>query len=130
VPKAQDALFARGLLTPEGGGVASIPMVRSFPMIWRLMIHGNKSITEYWIGCIYVSLPSRALFNMFERQGYVLREVCSVNASLDFPNISPTLWRAFRLINSLFMGNSDDMLFQQFAVVARSAADPAEQMIE
>jgi len=117
--------YARELLTPEGVVVASIPNIRSFPTFWRLMIHASWEYVDCGVldktHLRFFTKPS--IINMFERQGYVLEKVCGINAYLGVPNIPTNLWRAFRVMNALFMGKFDDMKFQQFAVVARPAAD-------
>ena len=113
--------YARRLLTPGGVVVASIPNIRSFPTLWRLMFHGSW---EYQDAGVLDRTHLRfftksSMVDMFEREGFALKKVCGINAFSGIPSVRMRLWLLYRLANALFLGKFDDMKFQQFAVVAR-----------
>jgi 2-polyprenyl-3-methyl-5-hydroxy-6-metoxy-1,4-benzoquinol methylase len=113
--------YARSLLSREGVVVASIPNIRSFPTFWQLLAHARW---EYENAGVLDKTHLRfftksSLVNMFEREGYSLQTVVGINAYVGTPSTSRRLWRAYRVVNALFIGKFDDMRFLQFAVVAR-----------
>ena len=74
--------YARRLLTPGGVVVASIPNIRSFPTLWRLMFHGSW---EYQDAGVLDRTHLRfftksSMVDMFEREGFALEKVCGINA--------------------------------------------------
>jgi 2-polyprenyl-3-methyl-5-hydroxy-6-metoxy-1,4-benzoquinol methylase len=114
---------ARALLAPGGVIVASIPNIRSFPVVWQLIFHASWEYRDCGVldRTHLRFFTKSSIINMFEREGFALESICGINAYKGIPNVSRHLWRAFRLANAFFLGKFDDMKFQQFAVVARPA---------
>ena len=113
--------YARQLLMPGGVVVASIPNIRSFPTLWRLVFHARW---EYQDAGVLDRTHLRfftesSIVDMFEREGFTLEKVSGINAFTGIPNVRRPLWLLYRLANALFLSKFDDMKFQQFAVVAR-----------
>jgi SAM-dependent methyltransferase len=116
--------YARQLLAPGGVVVASIPNIRSFPTIWRLVFHASW---EYQDAGVLDRTHLRfftksSIVDMFEREGFALEEISGINAFVAVPNIRRRFWLLYRLANALLFRKFDDMRFLQFAVVARLAA--------
>jgi 2-polyprenyl-3-methyl-5-hydroxy-6-metoxy-1,4-benzoquinol methylase len=109
---------ARDLLAPGGVVVASIPNIRSFPTIWRLMFHASWEYTDSGVlDKTHLRFFTRSsIVNMFERNGYATEGIYGINA---YCPGSRRLWAAYRLANTLLAGTLGDMKFQQFAVVAK-----------
>jgi 2-polyprenyl-3-methyl-5-hydroxy-6-metoxy-1,4-benzoquinol methylase len=115
--------YARGLLSPGGVVVASIPNIRSFPTIWQLMVHARW---EYQDAGVLDRTHLRfftksSIVDMFEREGFALERISGINAYAGIPNVRWRLWLLYKLMNVLSLGALGDMKFQQFAVVARPA---------
>jgi SAM-dependent methyltransferase len=112
--------YARKLLAPGGVVVASIPNIRSFPTLWRLVFHASW---EYQDAGVLDRTHLRfftksSIVNMFEHEGFALKRICGINAFGGIPNVRARLWLLYRLANAICLGRFDDMKFQQFAVVA------------
>jgi 2-polyprenyl-3-methyl-5-hydroxy-6-metoxy-1,4-benzoquinol methylase len=114
---------ARTLLAPGGVIVASIPNIRSFPVVWQLLFHARWEYRDCGVldRTHLRFFTKSSIINMFEREGFALERICGINAYKGIPTVSRLLWRAYRLANACFLGKFDDMRFQQFAVVARLA---------
>jgi SAM-dependent methyltransferase len=113
--------YAGELLAPGGVIVASIPNIRSFPTLWRLVFHASW---EYQDAGVLDRTHLRfftksSIVDMFEREGFALESVSGINPYMGIPNVRRRFWLLYRLANALFLGKFDDMKFQQFAVVAR-----------
>jgi 2-polyprenyl-3-methyl-5-hydroxy-6-metoxy-1,4-benzoquinol methylase len=116
--------YARDLLAPGGVVVASIPNIRSFPTVWRLMLHCDW---EYQDSGVLDRTHLRfftksSIVKMFEGEGFALENICGINAYRGVPNVRRRLWLLYKLANALSLRKLDDMKFQQFAVVARPSA--------
>ena len=99
--------YARRLLAPGGVVVASIPNIRSFPTLWRLMFHGSW---EYQDAGVLDKTHLRfftksSIVDMFEREGFALEKVSGINAFMGIPNVRMRLWLLYRLANALFLGS-------------------------
>ena len=115
--------YARGLLSPAGVIVASIPNIRTLPVMWQLLVRARWEYTD----CGLLDRTHLRFFTkssieeMFRSQGYLLEGICGINSYKGVPNASGRLWGAYKLANTLFLGKFGDMKFQQFAVVAKAA---------
>lgn len=112
---------ARGLLTPGGVVVASIPNVRTLPVLWQLMFHGRWEYTDCGLldKTHFRFFTKSSIVGMFRSEGYSLESICGINAYKGLPNASKRLWSAYKLADALSLGKFADMKFQQFAVVAK-----------
>lgn len=112
---------ARQLLTQDGIVVASIPNIRHFPTLWRLVAHGEWQYRDRGtLDKTHIRFFTRSsIIAMFESAGFALERICGINTYCGLPNVRWRAWRAYRLANLLSLGSIDDMKFQQFAVVAR-----------
>jgi 2-polyprenyl-3-methyl-5-hydroxy-6-metoxy-1,4-benzoquinol methylase len=121
--------YAKGLLTPSGVVVASIPNIRFLPMVYKLMIHARWEYEDSGIlDKTHLRFFTRSsIVNIFEREGFAIDTVCGIHAWEGSPHTRWLLWwRAFKLANVIFFNKFGDMRFLQFAVVAK----PMVQLVE
>lgn len=116
--------YARQLLAPGGVVVASVPNIRSFPPVWQLLFHGKWQYAESGIlDKTHVRFFTKSsIVDLFRAEGYEVETISGINAYCGAPNVSRSLWRAYKLANTLCQGRFDDMKFQQFALVAKLAS--------
>lgn len=114
--------YARTLLSPGGIVVASIPNIRHFPTIWRLVIHGEWKYRDCGtLDKTHLRFFTRSSIDeAFQREGYSIQEITGINSYRGVPDCSVRVWKLYKLINSLTRGRFGDLKFQQFAVVARA----------
>ena len=103
--------------------MASIPNIRSFPTLSRLIFHASW---EYQDAGVLDRTHLRfftksSIVDMFEHEGFALETVCGINAYRGIPNVRRRFWSLYRLANALCLNRFHDMRFQQFAVVATRA---------
>jgi 2-polyprenyl-3-methyl-5-hydroxy-6-metoxy-1,4-benzoquinol methylase len=117
--------FAKQLLTETGVVVASIPSIRHFPTLWRLVVRKEWSYQE-------AGTLDRTHLRFFTRQtieklfvdtGYRIQLFSGIRPfhSLDGDTDSERLWRYFKVLNLLTLGQISDMKFLQYAVRAQPA---------
>lgn len=113
--------YARTLLTPGGVIVASIPNIRSFPTIWRLMIHARWDYQDTGVlDRTHLRFFTKStMVEMFKHEGFNIEMICGINAYAAIPNVGPRIWLAHRIVNFLAFNLLEDMKYQQFAVIAR-----------
>ena len=120
--------YARGLLTPQGVIVASIPNIRNFPIVWELVFHARWEYRD--CGLLDRThlrfFTKSSIIQMFEHEGFALESVCGIEAYHGVPNVSRGLWNVYKLVNVLFLGKFEDMRFERFAVVAQ----PTVQLLD
>ena len=116
--------YARTLLSPQGVVVCSIPNIRHFPTIWRLLIHGEWKYRDCGtLDKTHLRFFTRSsIIEAFQREGYSIETVVGINSYRGVPDCSLRVWKLYKAINALTRGKFDDLKFQQFAVVARAAA--------
>jgi 2-polyprenyl-3-methyl-5-hydroxy-6-metoxy-1,4-benzoquinol methylase len=125
VAPEQALRYAKGLLSPGGVVVASIPNIQYFPVVWELMFHGRWEYAD--AGVLDKThlrfFTKSSILKMFQSEVYSVESICGINAYSDWcpPNASRPLRRAYKLANALSLGKFADMKFQQFAVVAKAA---------
>ncbi len=98
-------------LAPGGRVVASLPNVRHFPELWRLVVRGEWEYTdEGLLDRTHLRFfTRRSMGRLFAGAGYrVLRQ----------EGITPTRSWKFRLVNLLALGRLGDSRYLQFACVA------------
>jgi 2-polyprenyl-3-methyl-5-hydroxy-6-metoxy-1,4-benzoquinol methylase len=112
--------YAKTLLTPGGAVLASIPNVRTLPVLWHLVVQGKWEYAEW--GLLDKThlrfFTKSSIQKMFEDEGYAVQSILGINPCRGVPNVRRSVWRAHRVANALSLGNLADMKFQQFAVVA------------
>lgn len=112
---------ARRLLSPRGIIVASIPNVRYFDNVWKLVFNASWEYTD--IGILDRThlrfFTKSTIVRMFEDQGYRIDRIEGINA-VDWCN--PERRQLFRWLNFLMRNRLDGMRWMQFAVVARPAS--------
>ena len=112
--------YARTLLAPGGAVLASIPNVRTLPVLWQLAVHGRWDYGDW--GLLDKThlrfFTKSSILRMFEDEGYTVKSIVGINSHRGVPNVSRRVWRGHRVANALSLGRLTDMKFMQFAVVA------------
>jgi 2-polyprenyl-3-methyl-5-hydroxy-6-metoxy-1,4-benzoquinol methylase len=112
--------FAKQLLTETGVVVASIPSIRHFPTLWKLIVRKEWRYQE-------AGTLDRTHLRFFTRQtieelfidtGY---RICVLKGISPFHSMNgdSRLWRYFKVLNLLTLGYISDMKFLQYAVCAQ-----------
>jgi 2-polyprenyl-3-methyl-5-hydroxy-6-metoxy-1,4-benzoquinol methylase len=116
--------FARGLLRPEGAIVASIPSIRHFPTLWRLVVRKEWQYRDSGtLDRTHLRFFTRqTIQHMFRSTGY---EILRMEGIHPFHGGSEDhqLWRYFKVLNLLTFGLIQDTKFLQYGVCARPASD-------
>jgi SAM-dependent methyltransferase len=113
--------LARRFLSPGGRVVASIPNVRYFPNLWRLLIDGEWEYAERGIldETHIRFFTRRSIERMFQAAGYAIERIEGINAFCEvFPG-ERRLWRYYKLISWIPMPGISEMRYLQIAVVAK-----------
>jgi 2-polyprenyl-3-methyl-5-hydroxy-6-metoxy-1,4-benzoquinol methylase len=120
--------FTKQLLTDRGVVVASIPSIRHFPTVWRLVVRRDWSYEN-------AGTLDRTHLRFFTRQtieklfvdtGYRITLINGIRPfhSTDEDNDTDKLWRYFKVLNLLTLGQVSDMKFLQYAVRAEAEVNP------
>jgi hypothetical protein len=111
--------------------LASIPNVRTLPVLWQLVVHGRWDYAEW--GLLDKThlrfFTKSSILKMFKDEGYAVESIVGINPYRGVPNVARRVWRAHTVANALSLGKLTDMKFQQFAVVAvptRSSSLPTK----
>jgi SAM-dependent methyltransferase len=127
--------FAEQLLTETGVVVASIPNIRHFPTLWRLVVRKEWHYTDWGIlDRTHLRFFTRqTIGELFQEAGYEICELRGIRPFWSVDGDGNWSWsRYFKVLNLLTLGRISDMKFLQYAVVARPACTssgriPAEQ---
>jgi len=113
--------FTKTLLAPDGVIVASIPNVRYFGNIWKLLIHKDWKYTDQGIldRTHLRFFTQRSILDMFESLEYSVRCLEGIHP-LDEKH--PNHRMKFNLLNLLLFRQIEDMRYFQFAIVAHPIA--------
>ena len=112
--------FAKKLLTETGVVVASIPSIRHFPTLWKLVVRKEWRYQE-------AGTLDRTHLRFFTRQtieelfldtGYRIHLIKGIRPFHSL-NGDARLWRYFKVLNLLTLGHISDMKFLQYAVCAQ-----------
>jgi 2-polyprenyl-3-methyl-5-hydroxy-6-metoxy-1,4-benzoquinol methylase len=114
---------ARTLLTSNGRVVASIPNMRHFPTIWKLVLYGrwdyvNQGILDRTHLRFFTKESIRTLF---KESGYEIETLKGINRYMVNSPDEHKLWRYFKALQTIAPRFFSDMQWLQFAVVARPA---------
>jgi 2-polyprenyl-3-methyl-5-hydroxy-6-metoxy-1,4-benzoquinol methylase len=112
--------YARKLLTPEGVVVASIPNMRHFPNLWRLVVGGQWEYQEAGIrDRTHLRFFTRcSIAALFEGEGYQLSRLEGINPFYSVEQGDRWLWRYYRVLSLFPVASIKEMRYLQFAVVA------------
>jgi len=110
--------YAKELLTEDGFVVASIPNVRYFGNIWKLIVDGTWEYTDCGIldRTHLRFFTKKSICSTFDRLGFHIGEIKGINP-VDW--CDPDLRQKFRYLNFFLMNKIADMRWMQFAVVAK-----------
>jgi SAM-dependent methyltransferase len=109
--------YSKKLLSPSGVIVASIPNVRYFGNIWKLLVKKDWKYTEYgildWTHLRFFTQLS--IRRMFEDGGYLIQSIDGINP---VEQQHPEHRHKFNALNAFLLNQIEDMRYLQFAVVA------------
>jgi 2-polyprenyl-3-methyl-5-hydroxy-6-metoxy-1,4-benzoquinol methylase len=112
--------FAKQLLTETGVVVASIPSIRHFPTLWKLVVRKEWRYQEAGtLDRTHLRFFTRqTIEELFRDAGYRISLLCPIRPfhSIDGDDM---LWRYFKVLNLLTLGHISDMRFLQYAVRAQ-----------
>jgi 2-polyprenyl-3-methyl-5-hydroxy-6-metoxy-1,4-benzoquinol methylase len=110
-------LYSKELLRNGGVVVTSIPNVRFFGNIWKLLVHKDWKYTDQGIldRTHLRFFTYRSILETFEALGYCVDDIEGINP---IDERHPQHLLKFNLLNLLLFKNIEDMRYVQFAVVA------------
>ncbi len=111
-------LYAKILLKDGGTIVASIPNVRYFDNIWKLLIDKDWKYTQNGIldRTHLRFFTYRSILSTFNKLGYQVELIEGINP---LENEHSHRVRSFKFLNSILLNQIEDMRYLQFAVIAR-----------
>ena len=113
--------LARALLSSGGCVVASIPNIRQFPTVWKLVIRGEWEYQESGIlDKTHLRFFTRlSIMRLFQGAGFAIQRIDGINSFLSQESGDKALWRRYSLFSWLPITRIKDMRYQQFAIVAK-----------
>jgi 2-polyprenyl-3-methyl-5-hydroxy-6-metoxy-1,4-benzoquinol methylase len=114
-------VLARALLSIGGCVVASIPNIRQFPTVWKLVIGGDWQYQECGIlDKTHLRFFTRlSIMRLFQGAGFAIQRIDGISPFLSHGGPGDTtLWRRYSLFSWLPITGIKDMRYQQFAIVA------------
>ena len=121
MPDPASALaLARALLSSGGRVVASIPNIRHFPTVWRLVICGEWEYKEFGIlDKTHLRFFTRlSIIRLFQEAGFTIQRIDGISSFHSLAPDDSSLWRRYFLFSWLPIPGIKDMRYQQFAIVA------------
>jgi SAM-dependent methyltransferase len=118
---ASALVLARALLGSGGCIVASIPNIRQFPTVWKLVIRGDWEYQEVGIlDKTHLRFFTRlSIMHLFQGAGLEIQRIDGINPFCSNGSGDKVLWRRYSLFSWLPINRIKDMRYQQFAIVAR-----------
>jgi 2-polyprenyl-3-methyl-5-hydroxy-6-metoxy-1,4-benzoquinol methylase len=118
---ASALVLARALLSSGGYIVASIPNIRQFPTVWKLIIRGDWEYQEVGIlDKTHLRFFTRlSIMRLFQGAGFEIQRIDGINPFCSNGYGDKTLWRRYSLFSWLPINRIKDMRYQQFAIVAK-----------
>lgn len=115
--------LASKLLAKNGRVIASVPNLRHFPTLWRLVMRGEWNYAECGIlDHTHLRFFTRSsLEEFFRANGFKILQLDGFNAFTYTRADDHPLWKYYRIISRLPNRHFFDMRFMQFAVVAEVA---------
>jgi 2-polyprenyl-3-methyl-5-hydroxy-6-metoxy-1,4-benzoquinol methylase len=110
-------IYAKNLLAKDGKIVASIPNVRYFDNMWKLLVEKDWEYTEHGIldRTHLRFFTQKSIVSTFKSLGYSIDRLQGIGA---LESGHPHLARKYKILNSILFGRIADMRYLQFAVVA------------
>ena len=117
---ASSLALARALLRSGGCVVASIPNVRHFPTLWKLVIRGEWEDKEFGIlDKTHLRFFTRlSIMRLFQEAGFTIQRIDGISPFHSLEPDDHSLWRQYCLFSWLPIPGIRDMRYQQFAIVA------------
>jgi 2-polyprenyl-3-methyl-5-hydroxy-6-metoxy-1,4-benzoquinol methylase len=114
--------FARQLLSETGVVVASIPNIRHFPALWKLVVRKEwRYVDEGILDRTHIRFFTRqTIEELFRDTGYRISLLTGINPFFGMSG-GGGHWRYFKLLNLLTLGQVSDMKYLQYAVRAERA---------
>jgi 2-polyprenyl-3-methyl-5-hydroxy-6-metoxy-1,4-benzoquinol methylase len=114
-------VLARALLGSGGCIVASMPNIRHFPTIWRLVVRGEWEYKESGIlDKTHLRFFTRlSIMRLFQGAGFVVQRIEGINPFHSLESGDQTLWRRYSVFAWLPVPGIKDMRYQQFAITAK-----------
>jgi 2-polyprenyl-3-methyl-5-hydroxy-6-metoxy-1,4-benzoquinol methylase len=124
--------FTQQLLTEKGVVLASIPNIRHFPTLWRLVVRKEWRYED--AGTLDQThlrfFTRKTVEELFAASGYQITSITGINAHFNNVSGDGRLWHYFKLLNALTLGYLNDTSFLQYAVLARpQSARPDSESI-
>jgi 2-polyprenyl-3-methyl-5-hydroxy-6-metoxy-1,4-benzoquinol methylase len=112
--------LARTLLSSGGCVVASVPNVRHFPTLWKLVVGGEWEYGEYGIldKTHLRFFTRRSIARLFQGAGFAIQRIEGINPFIVMQFGDKSLWRRYRCFSWLPIQRVGDMRYLQFAIVA------------
>jgi SAM-dependent methyltransferase len=116
--------FAKQLLTNKGVVVASIPNIRNFPTLWRLLVRKEWRYQDAGtLDRTHLRFFTRqTIEDLFVDAGY---RICMIKGLNPFVGVGGEggVWRYFKILNLLTLGHISDTKFLQYAVCAQPTVE-------
>jgi SAM-dependent methyltransferase len=115
--------LAKKLLAPGGKIIASIPNIRHFSTLWRLVFRGEWSYADCGVlDRTHLRFFTRSSIGEFFRaNGFKIVQLDGINEYMFTRNDDQPIWKHYRIVSRLPNRHFHDMRFLQFAVVAEAA---------
>ena len=112
--------LARALLSSGSCVVASIPNIRHFPTVWKLVVGGEWEYKEFGIlDKTHLRFFTRlSIRRLFQEAGFTIQRIDGISSFHCLLPDDPSLWRRYYLFSWLPIPGIKDMRYQQFAIVA------------
>jgi len=112
--------LARALLSSGSCVVASIPNIRHFPTVWKLVVGGEWEYKEFGIlDKTHLRFFTRlSIRRLFQEAGFTIQRIDGISSFHCLLPDDPSLWRRYYLLSWLPIPGIKDMRYQQFAIVA------------
>ena len=110
-------IYTKKLLKSSGVVIASIPNVRYFDNIWKLLVEKDWQYTDFGIldRTHLRFFTQRSILSTFENLGYKVELIEGINP---FEQQNPQRAKKFKFLNYILLNQIEDMRYLQFAVVA------------
>lgn len=116
--------LAKSLLSDNGVIVASIPNIGHFPIMWKLMVRGDWDYRDQGIldRTHLRFYTRRSISKLFTEAGFEVKTIEGINTFVNMEVEDVNLWWRYRLISWIPVPGISDMVYLQFAVVAKKGS--------
>jgi len=113
--------LADKLLAEDGSIVASIPNIRHFPTLWRLVVNGRWDYVERGIldKTHLRFFTKQSIQALFDGEGFAVEKLQGINGFADMVSGDTRIWKIYRLLSKWRTPLLEEMRYLQFVVVAR-----------